>query len=124
VLSLSSFIKKRVVEAGAELIGSNHPTWVTYAHRFGLHFDDVLEPEPRRCPITLNGRIYQGEALVELWKSIHNALELLNRDARTVNLDAPWKTPDASRLDHVSLEDVSHGWSLDASTRKAAGPKN
>jgi monoamine oxidase len=118
VLSMDSFIKKRVVEAGGELIGSNHPTWATYAGRFGLHFDDVLEPEAGRSPIMLNGCIYQGEALVELWNSIRNAMSLLNKDARTVNLNAPWNTLDAGRLDHLSLEKVSHTWSLDGSTRQ------
>lgn len=118
VLSMSSFVEKRVVEAGGELIGSNHPTWVAYPDRFGLRFDDVTEPESERFPIMLNGCIYRGTALVELWNSIRNAMELLNKDARTVNLNAPWKTPDASRLDHLSLEEVSHTWSLDGSTRR------
>ncbi len=118
VLSLDSFIKGRLVEAGGELIGSNHPTWVAYANRFGLHFDDVLEPEPDQSPITLNGCIYRGEALAELWNSIRSAMPLLNKDARTVNLNAPWKTPDAGRLDHLSLEKVSHTWSLDKRTRQ------
>jgi monoamine oxidase len=118
VLSVDSFIKKRVVEAGGELIGSNHPTWVTYADRFGLHFDDVVEPEPERSPIMLNGRIYQNKALVELWDSIRNAMSLMNKDARTVNLKAPWETPDAGRLDSLSLEKVSRTWSLDRNTRQ------
>jgi monoamine oxidase len=118
VLSMDSFIPGKVVEAGGELIGSNHPTWVAYADRFGLSFDDVVEPKPDRSPIMLNGRVYQGQALVELWHSIRNAMLLLNKDARTVNLDAPWKTSDACRLDHLSLEKMSHTWSLDESTRQ------
>src|SRR5215467_8175593 len=66
----------------------------------------------------LNGRVYQGQALVELWHSIRNAMVVLNKDARTVNLDAPWKTSDACRLDHLSLEKMSHTWWLDESTRQ------
>src|SRR5260221_10902182 len=35
VLSLDSFIKGRLVEAGGELISSNHPTLVAYSNAFG-----------------------------------------------------------------------------------------
>src|SRR5690606_10488883 len=35
VLSFADFVPGRVVEGGGELIGSNHPTWVGYAERFG-----------------------------------------------------------------------------------------
>jgi monoamine oxidase len=44
VKTLYDFIEGRVIEAGAELIGSNHHAWLSYKHRFHLHFTNVLEP--------------------------------------------------------------------------------
>ena len=44
VLSLGNFIPGRVVEGGAELIGSNHPTWMAYAKLFGLELREVASP--------------------------------------------------------------------------------
>ena len=70
VLCLDSCSRGKVVEAGAELVDSNHPTWAAYADRFGLHFGDVVGAEPGRSPIILNGRVYQGQVLVELWNSM------------------------------------------------------
>ena len=48
VLSFSDVVTGRTVEGGGELIGSNHPTWVAYAKRFGLTFLDVTESEDAR----------------------------------------------------------------------------
>ena len=45
VVSFNDFVPGRWVEGGGELIGSNHPTWVAYAKKFGLHFNDIPESE-------------------------------------------------------------------------------
>ncbi|MBX9950982.1 MAG: FAD-dependent oxidoreductase, partial [Candidatus Obscuribacterales bacterium] len=36
VHTLYDFVQGKTVEAGAELIGANHPTWQAYAKRFNL----------------------------------------------------------------------------------------
>src|SRR5262245_43091612 len=41
VSTLRDLVPGKTVEGGGELIGSNHPTWVAYAQRFGLRFCDV-----------------------------------------------------------------------------------
>ena len=33
---------ENIVEAGGELIGSNHPTWIAYATKFNLTFAPIL----------------------------------------------------------------------------------
>jgi monoamine oxidase len=38
VLTLSDLVPGKNVEGGGELIGSNHPTWVSYQRTFGLSF--------------------------------------------------------------------------------------
>src|SRR5687768_11551695 len=45
VLSFKDLVQGKNVEGGAELIGSNHPTWVAYQEKFGLEFIDVTEEE-------------------------------------------------------------------------------
>src|SRR6187399_490286 len=45
VISFGDLVRGKVVEGGGELIGSNHPTWVAYAKKFGLRFNDVTENE-------------------------------------------------------------------------------
>jgi monoamine oxidase len=55
VLSFSDVVTGRNVEGGGELIGSNHPTWVAYAKRFGLKFIDVTESEDLAFPVILGG---------------------------------------------------------------------
>ena len=47
VISFSDLVKGKNVEGGGELIGSNHPTWVSYAEKFGLKFIDITE-DPER----------------------------------------------------------------------------
>src|SRR5262245_14443418 len=55
VLSFSDFVPGKNVEGGAELIGSNHPTWVAYKDKFKLAFLDVGE-EDLDFPVVLGGK--------------------------------------------------------------------
>ncbi|MDF2810220.1 MAG: puo [Microvirga sp.] len=120
VLSLRDFIEGRVVEGGAELIGSNHPTWMAYGKHFGLEFSDVAEPETDKAPIILNGKKYAGQELEALWAQIERALSFLNADARKVNLDRPWETPGAAQLDRTSLASAFASWDVDETARHGA----
>jgi monoamine oxidase len=120
VLSLKNFIEGRVIEGGGELIGSNHPTWMAYGKHFGLEFRDVTEPETDKAPIILNGNKYAGQELRALWGQIAHALSFLNADARKINLDRPWQTPDAARLDHTSLAAAFASFDLDDVARHGA----
>ena len=120
VLSLDNFIKGRVVEGGAELIGSNHPTWMAYGERFGLKFRDVTEGEDENSPILLNGKRYVGEEAAELWEGLAGALGLMNAQARKVNLERPWETPGAEKLDRTSLRDAAAKWDVPDLVRHAA----
>ena len=45
VVSFDNFVPGRWVEGGGELIGSNHPTWMAYAKKFGLDFNEIPESE-------------------------------------------------------------------------------
>jgi len=102
------------------LIGSNHPTWMAYGKRFGLEFRDVTPLQDDRAPILLDGKRYEGKELAELWEGLGRALNLMNDNARKVNLDHPWQTPDAEKLDRTSLAEVAAGWDVPDAFRNAA----
>ncbi len=98
VLSFSDMIDGANVEGGAELIGSNHPTWVAYAERFGLQWLDVTEEEGN-APIILGGKRLTDADAEALWEELDEATALLNDMARSVLADEPWAGPDAKALD-------------------------
>ncbi len=95
------FVPGRNIEGGGELIGSNHPTWVAYADRFKLEWLDVTEDEGEDIgmPILVAGESLDADAANALYEDMQAAYALMNEDARPVNIDEPWKTPDAEKLD-------------------------
>ncbi len=103
VLSFSDLVPGKNVEGGGELIGSNHPTWVTYAKQFKLEFLDVSE-EDAEAPITIGGKRLSEEASEALWEELEKTSNLLNAEAAKVT-DAfePWRTPNAEALDRRTL---------------------
>src|SRR5687768_13326778 len=104
VVSFSDMVPRKVVEGGGELIGSNHPTWVAYAKRFGLEFLDVTE-EDLEFPIVLNGKRVTAEQSEALWEQMEKAFSSILADAAKVDADEPWKAANAEALDKRTLGD-------------------
>lgn len=107
VLSLNEansneLVPGRNIEAGGELIGSNHPLWVAYAHKFGLSFLDVRESE-RDYPIVLDGKVISGTESTKLYEELEAALQTMDADAANIDEDAPWMHPNAESLDNRTL---------------------
>jgi monoamine oxidase len=103
VLSFSDLVPGRNVEGGGELIGSNHPTWVAYAERFGLEFLDVSEEEGE-APIILGGRRLTSDESDALWEEIDATVQAMNTLAADVPEDEPWTMPGAKDLDARSTK--------------------
>jgi monoamine oxidase len=103
VLSFADFIEGKNVEGGAELVGSNHPTWMAYAKKFGLEFLDMSEDEEYDFPIHLNGQLLDAEASAKLWEDADALLTSLNSLAEPIDATQPWKSPGAAELDSQSL---------------------
>lgn len=106
VLSFSDFIKGNNVEGGGELIGSNHPTWVAYAEKFGLKFLDVTEAADVSFPVKFGGKVLSDEDAEALYHEMEVAQGVMNADAASVNDDEPWNTPDAKSIDARTVADV------------------
>jgi monoamine oxidase len=103
VVSFGDLVPGKNVEGGAELIGSNHPTWVSYAQRFKLTFLDVHE-EDLEAPIVLGGKKLSSDDSEALWKELEEAVKAMDAEAaRVTDADRPWTTPGAEALDRRTL---------------------
>jgi monoamine oxidase len=104
VHSFRAFPGSHVIEGGGELIGSNHPLWLTYARRFGLEFSDV--EDYRNAAIRFHGRTLTFEDSRTLNRELTRELTALTSLAAWVTDPfQPWTTPDAVTLDRQSLDD-------------------
>jgi monoamine oxidase len=103
VVTFTDLVPNKHVEGGGELIGSNHPTWVAYKDRFKLDFLDVTEEEDFEFPIVLEGRRLSSAESEKLWEEMDAALKLMNTDATPIDVDQPWRSRDAERLDRRTL---------------------
>jgi monoamine oxidase len=102
VLSFRDMVAGKVVEGGGELIGSNHPTWMAYARRFGLRFNDVTEDESLSAPVILSGRRLSEKEAKALWEEMKVAYASMTNVARSINADEPWLSPNAAQIDAQS----------------------
>ena len=106
VLSLDEVVPGTRVEGGAELIGTNHPTWAAYANRFGLTFSEIDEGDDLDTPIVIDGSVMLADESEALFHEMERIAAKLSRLARAINPHEPWKSRNASALDEQSLA----GW--------------
>jgi monoamine oxidase len=119
VLTFSDMVRGKHVEGGGELIGTNHPTWISYAAKFGLTLKEIPEDNSVTAPIVIGGRVLQKEETAKLYKEMDTAFATLNADARGVDADEPWKTPNAEALDARSMGDWFAGIEASHDTKRA-----
>lgn len=105
VWSLSrGLVPDRVLEGGGELIGANHPLWLSYRQQFDLSFSNVDDYE--NSPIRLGGRTLSFAESKALNKEMQRMLKRLTDLAETiVDPFEPWINRDARQLDRLSLGD-------------------
>jgi monoamine oxidase len=93
-----------IAEGGGELIGTNHPLWNLYAHKFHLTLiptKDYGHSQVRFNNVTLS--FTETEQLTnELEAQLH---ALSNRAESILDPFEPWINPDARRLDSISIGD-------------------
>ena len=108
---------KRVIEAGAELIGYAHPTWLTLARDLGLGLSvwttesdfDALRLE---MPLDLCGHRLSETEANHVYIDMNVALEKMAHAAQKIkNPLHPWRAEGAADLDAMPLSDwiAKHG---------------
>jgi monoamine oxidase len=102
VISFSDLVPGKNVEGGGELIGSNHPAWLSYAKQFKLEFLDVSE-EDLDFPIVLGGKALTADQSEKLWEEMETSFNTIVTDAAKVDADQPWTSPNAEALDKRTL---------------------
>ncbi len=92
------------MDGGAELIGSNHPLWLSYADHFHLGFSDVLEYD--KSPIVIGTKPLKPSASAKLLSDMNDAFTYISaRAKRIVDPNAPWADPQAPTLDQENVHD-------------------
>ncbi len=106
VHTLTDWVPGKVVEAGGELLGANHPTVHAYAATFGLVLDDVVDHDaPNPEPTWMNGKLLTKNELASLTIETDAIYDALTELASEMAGDAPWKTPNAVTLDQTTTAD-------------------
>lgn len=95
-------------EAGAELIGTNHPRWLALADLLGLTLRELTEPDGDEV-VFLRGQQLSPREVRKLWRGLDRPLKRLTRMSREIPGETPWTAPEAEALDQLDV----HQWLLD-----------
>jgi monoamine oxidase len=107
VASSTTIVSGRILEAGAELIGLNHPAWLFFADAFGFALgvvtpDDDYAGVALEEPLVLSGFSYDPESIYAGMTDVFNGW---TSTASTTVSDpfSPWTAPGAASLDQQNL---------------------
>ena len=109
VSSTRTLVPGRILEAGAELIGTNHPLWIALAHQFGFALSAVSTEENYAAaglemPLILDGRHLSPSEQEALHDEMDEVLQLWAEQSKIVtNAWMPWTTDGAEGLDAQSV---------------------
>jgi monoamine oxidase len=105
VWSSPTVVPGRILEVGAELIGLNHPAWITFATHFGMALgvvtpDDDYDGVGLESPLYLKGVPQDSKKLYDAMTPIFTRWV---KASKGVPWFAPWKAPNAKALDRQNL---------------------
>ncbi|MGZ4117366.1 MAG: flavin monoamine oxidase family protein, partial [Bacteroidia bacterium] len=107
--SLQDFCKDRIIEAGGELIGVNHPNWIDLAIEFclglnALPTEDNFEDAKLAMPVYVNGKLLTDDEAKKLYNDLTKVYGKLTLMAALIgNANEPWRTIGAEKWDATSL---------------------
>jgi monoamine oxidase len=102
-----TFIPGKWIEAGAELIGENHPSWQYFAARFGLKLEEMSDEHSyagMKARMRFNEYDLTDAEKRTLGRELLPYLTQLGEDAKEISETDPWTHRDAARLDSKSIE--------------------
>ena len=110
VSSDRAIVPRKVVEAGADLVGANHPMWFELAGLFGLSlaeitFADEYEAQGLRVRLRLGDDELSDEDFKAVDRDLGPVLDSIGRDAFAIDPVSPWTSPGASSLDALTVAD-------------------
>lgn len=94
------FVANRTVEAGAELIGANHPMWNDLADTFGLQLIEVSESDPR---IRIGDHDLTDHEKKQVYDELLDVIDVIGQDAKDIDPVHPWLSPDAAAFDAMTV---------------------
>jgi len=110
VSSTRELVPGRILEAGAELIGTNHPMWMAFARHFGMAMsmitgEDQFAAAGLEMPLILNGKRLTPEEEKVVYAEMDGVFREWAKESAVVTQPwTPWNTPDAARLDAETLD--------------------
>jgi monoamine oxidase len=101
----------RLTEAGAELIGYAHPTWLTLAKRYGLGLsvwssDGAFDALKLETPLLLDGRLLTRKENIDTYNEMNDKFKGMIEDAKRVrDPNRPWDDASLRDLDEQPLSE-------------------
>jgi monoamine oxidase len=100
------FVSGKVVEAGAELIGSNHPMWIELAQHFGLTLVPITQNYDQLwVRVRLGDYVLTDDDLKRVDAELQPVFDAIAQDAQGVDGFEPWDAPNAAVWDSMSVAD-------------------
>lgn len=102
--------KRRAIEAGAETIGYNHPTWLSLARNYGLGFlvlssEEAFTALDLEGPLYLDGRLLSSKQAEQVYEEMKSMITAISAAAGEIaNPHECWNTPNADKLDTALSE--------------------
>jgi monoamine oxidase len=109
VSSRTDLCAGRVIEAGGELIGANHPMWLSLANAFGLGLsaltsEDQFTAMSLDMPLYLNGQLLSPVDAEDIYQQMDRVYRKISQDAATIDDPyQPWLSPNAQAWDAISV---------------------
>lgn len=103
-----TFVAKKIIEDGAELIGENHPLWGLHAIRYGLKLEELTDDEAAGLDVRTR---FAGRDLTKAEKKTMNANLLkhfaaIGKEGALIDEVYPWRSPTAKAADGMSIADM------------------
>lgn len=102
------FIAGRTVEAGAELIGANHPMWIELAATFGLELVEIskesdYEKAGLEVRLRLRGHDLTPDEKEQVYREMQTVIDAIGQDAFNIDPVNPWLSPQAAAFDMMTV---------------------
>ena len=113
-----------LVEAGAELIGYNHPLWLKLAKHFSLGLsvttsDTNFDALNLDMPLYLDGTKISEKKQKKIYDEMAVAFSAMTRLSRKIDAHRPWRSDNAEKFDAMSMADWIDTLDCSSLTRRA-----